>query len=797
MNWQDKIRNPKCELCPLHKDADHVCLMGSGKRSAKLMIVGEAPGAREDEQHRAFVGPAGKLLDTLLEEMGLSRDDCYITNAIKCRPPDNETPGRSEVKECVRYLADEIEQVQPQIILSLGNTALQALTGRSGITKHRGRPVQLGGATVVPTFHPAAALRSSHYISSIKADMRYAAKLLRGERTGLRTRTRFVTTRAQLNLVCKKIAESPRVAFDVETTGLRAWEGNVRIVTFGVSWAPGEAAVIPIEHSTWQKEGWKDLVYKELKRVMEDPTKGYIAHNGKFDCGWLARFGVYVPLTFDTMIAAHLLDENRPKGLKPLSQMLLGADEYSEDTKDCYNANLKKLAVYNGKDCDYTLRLYEIFREQLKERPRLGRLFVKLMMPASNMFTRIEAGGIYVDPERMSERLLTAERNVAKLEKYMLQFTRQKQLNFNSPAQVGVWLFNELKLPVIERTKTNAPSTKESVLFQLAEKHPSVQALLKYRKWAKFLSTYLGPWGQSRDPKNRIHPTYRLTGTVTGRLSSAEPNLQQVPRDPFIRGIIGSIPGWSFLEADYSQVELRLGAMLANEKTMLKILAEGHDLHDNTAMSILSKKRGHKVTEITKDERVIWGKHPNFGLLFSMKPDKYREYCLNNGIEITFAEAEETYNQFHDTYPGLRRWHERVIRVARAERQVSTAIGRVRHLPDIVSQHYPARTEAERQAINSIVQGLATDICLTAAVRLDRELDRNVARVVGSVHDALLFEVKDGHALEVGKQVQETMEDMAYLRKLYGADITVPIKVDVEIGTHWSQGEVFLDSKHV
>lgn len=763
------------------------------------MIVGEAPGAREDEQHRAFVGPAGKLLDTLLGEAGLSRDDCYITNAVKCRPPDNATPSRAEVKACASFLADEIQATSgPRVILALGNTALQALTGKSGITKHRGKVYPLGSERVVlATFHPAAALRSAHYLPQIRADIMAVTRRLAGDDDGLHTKTRFITTRAQLSLVCKKIADSSRVAFDVETTGLRAWEENVRIVTFGVSWAPGEAAVIPIEHSTWQKEGWKDLVYKELKRVMEDPTKGYIAHNGKFDCGWLARFGVYVPLTFDTMIAAHLLDENRPKGLKPLSQMLLGADEYSEDTKDCYNANLKKLAVYNGKDCDYTLRLYEIFREQLKERPRLGRLFIKLMMPASNMFTRIEAGGIYIDPERMGDRKWQAEKNVVILEKYMLQFTKQKSLNFNSPAQVGVWLFNELKLPVIERTKTNAPSTKESVLFQLAEKHQAVQALLKYRKWAKFLSTYLNPWHQSQDSRSRIHPTYRLTGTVTGRLSSAEPNLQQVPRDPFIRSIIGSIPGWRFMEADYSQVELRLGAMLANEKTMLRILEEGQDLHDNTAMSILSKKRGCEVTEITKDERVIWGKHPNFGLMFSMKPDKYKDYCMNNGIEITLREAEDTYNQFHKTYPGLKRWHERVIRVARAERQVTTAIGRVRHLPDIVSQHYPARTEAERQAINSVVQGLATDICLTAAVRLDRELDRNRARVVGSVHDALLFEVKDGHALEIGKQVQEMMEDMGYLRKLYGADITVPIKVDVEIGTHWSQGEVFLDSKHV
>jgi DNA polymerase-1 len=765
--------------------------MGSGKRKAKLMIVGEAPGAREDEQHRAFVGPAGQLLDELLAEAGINRDDCYITNAVKCRPVGNETPSRAQANTCQRaFGAEEVRAVRPDWILTLGNTALQAVAGKSGITKHRGKPATYEGIPVFPTFHPAAALRSSHYLDPIRADLQNLARRIGigGYVAAPRTRTRLITTRSQLTALCQKITESSCIAFDVETTGLRAWEENVRIVTFGVSWAPGEAAVVPIEHSTWQKRKWKELVYRELKRVMEDPAKKYIAHNGKFDCGWLARFGIYVPLTFDTMIAAHLLDENRPKGLKPLSQMLLGADDYAEDTKDCYNADLKKLAIYNGKDCDYTLRLYELFREQLIAQPRVARLFRKLMMPASNLFTRIEASGIYVDPERMDERFVRGVKNLNKIEAYMNQFLPDgvATINYNSPKQVGEWLFGYLKLPIIERTKTHAPSTAESSLLQLSSKHKAVSALLRYRKWAKYLSTYLGPWQQGRDAKSRIHPTYRLTGTVTGRLSSAEPNLQQVPRDPFIRGIIGAADGWRFVEADYSQVELRLTAMLAREKNMLQVLAEGHDLHTNTAAEITGKK-AHKIT---KDERVIWGKHPNFGLVFSMKPEKYQEYCRNNGIDITMEEAEDTYHLFHKAYPGLKRWHDRVIRVARAERQVVTAMGRVRHLPDIVSAHSGARKEAERQAINSVVQGLATDICLSAAVRIGKRLDPRVARIVGSVHDALLFEVREEVTLTYASAIKAEMENMRSLYETFGAVIDVPIKVDVEIGTHWSEGEI-------
>jgi len=365
----------------------------------------------------------------------------------------------------------------------------------------------------------------------------------------------------------------------------------------------------------------------------------------------------------------------------------------------------------------------------------------------------------------------------------------RKSINYNSPAQVAVWLFEELKLPIVERTPKHAPSTKESVLLALASKHKAVQALLKYRKWAKYLSTYLGPWDQRRDAKSRIHPSYRLTGTVTGRLSSSEPNLQQVPRDPYIRGIIGTQDGWRLVEADYSQVELRIAAMIANEKAMQRVLAMGEDLHLNTARAILGKD------EISKDERVIWGKHPNFGLVFGMKvgtvgkPGGYIGYCAQNGIYLKQKQAEEVYRVFHETYPSLRTWHARQERLVHRNHQVHSPIGRVRHLPDVQSSNESVRAEAERQAINSPVQGFASDLCLLSAVRLGTTLDSRVARLVGSVHDSLLLEVREDMVEEVVPIVRATMQDLNYIKRKFGTRITVPIVVDVEVGTHWSEGE--------
>lgn len=489
------------------------------------------------------------------------------------------------------------------------------------------------------------------------------------------------------------------------------------------------------------------------------------------------------------MLAAHLLDENNSKSLKSLSQLHLGASDYDigDEVKSAQAVPLKRLAIYNGKDCDYTLRLRNRFRDNLASEPRIARLFTRLIMPASNALTRIEMEGIYVDRGRLQDRTARAEEVLSKLVRFMDKSSGG--INYNSPQQVAEWLFGRLGLPIIEETRTGAASTREGVLFALEKEHKVVKALLKYRKWSKFLSTYLYAWKDKMDGRSRIHTSYLLHGTTTGRLSSRGPNLQQVPRDPFIRSILGAPPGWQFVEADYSQVELRIGAMLAGERTMLRILASGRDMHYNTASSILRKLE----SDITKDDRVIWGKHPNFGLLFGMGPGQegkkggYRDYCWENGIEISYADARRVYTRFHETYPRLRTWHERQKRVAGRYGRVSNAIGRVRHLPDTRSSDKSVRAEAERQAINMPVQSLASDFMLVSLVRLEKSLPRAVARIIGTTHDQLMFMVRDGHVDEVAPLIRDTMQDMDYVEKVFGAQITVPILAEVEVGTHWGE----------
>lgn len=787
---RDKIRNPACELCDLHAGADFVCLMGSGPTSTKIMVVGEAPGAREDDQHVAFVGKAGQLLDKLLmEHAKIDRDDCYVTNVAKCRPPKNRTPERKEIKTCVEeYFYQELEMVEPDFVLSLGNPALQGTLGKSGITKHRGTAYPKEGYVVFPTFHPAAVLRNPRYLEPVEADLQRFGELVRGEDNSPKTSVRMVTNPSQMKWLLRKLDETDEFSYDIETNELREWKPGSKIVSIAFTWEPGQAVFVPIFH---KRTPWSDpqQALDLLSPVCRKKGK-HVAHNGKFDAKWMKHFGLPIRQTFDTMLAAHMLDENRLKSLKDLSQVLLGAEAYDlgDEIKDAYNVPLKRLAVYNGKDTDYTHRLYHLFRDQLREQPRIARVFAKLMMPASNALVDIERYGIQVDWERWLDRSAKVEGNCLALEKAMKKYIpkdKRDEFNFNSHPQIAAWLFDDLGIEPIEMTDKGNPSSKESVLLQLRDEHRAAALLLKHRKWNKYRTTYIGPWAGHVDKDMRMHPVYKLFGTVTGRLSCVEPNLQQVPREPFIRSIIGSRPGYVLIEADYSQVELRIAAMLAHEQRMLRMFSAGEDIHMNTAVEMTGKP----ASKVEKEERKK-AKAVNFGFLYGMGAKKFVEYARDNyEVEVSLPEAERVRKRFFRSYPGLKPWHDRQRRLAHRYERVSSPLGRVRHLPDIRSGDEGVQMDAERQAINSPVQSTASDLMLVALIELHKLSLQGVYdfRVVGSIHDALLNECHEDHIEPVCGLIEATMLDMNRIYRMFGARIDVPLEVEIKYSSHWSE----------
>jgi len=814
MAWQDKIRNPHCELCPLHESAEHVCLMGSGPKRAKIMIVGEAPGEREDEDHAAFVGPSGQLLRRSLAKAGIDPKECYITNAAKCRPPENRTPLRGEAKTCAsEYLSREIEVVRPDLIVPAGNAALQQF-GRGGITKHRGIVYERNGHSIFPIFHPAYVLRSPQHGPTFEADMQRLGRLIRGEAsTAEATRVKIIRTRAQLKWLRGKLEEAPVISFDLETSSEgsgkdhryhKPWDDDGRVVMVGFTWEEGLGVAVPLHHA---ESPWRDpdAVLHYLKPALEREDTKTVAHNGKFDCLWLASKGVFIQQTFDTMLAAHILDENRPKGLKPLSQVLLGVDAYDvgEDLKDAYNMPLRRLSIYQAKDVDYTLRLYNLFKPQLLGERRLARIMAKLMMPASTALVKTETIGLFLVEDNLRRQMKATIKERDKVEKKLRSYVpveKRETINFRSPQQVARWLFGDLQLPMFEKTKTGAPSTAESVMMQLASKHPAARLLLRYRTLeTKHLRTYLRSWDRERDRKNRVHTTYKLFGTVTGRLSSERPNLQQVPRDSAMRTCFGAPEGWSFVEADYSQIELRIAAMLSGDPTLLRIFATGGDPHLATAAEI-SGLTPAEVLEVegTRDKRGNIIEHRkrakpvNFGFLYGMGAPKFVTYARDNyEMEVTEAQAERYRRRFFELYDHLPAWHERQRRLARNLGRVHSPLGRVRHLPDVRSGDKKVRAEAERQAINSPVQSTATDIMLLSLVRLSNELRSRLSRVVGTVHDAILFEIHDSYRDEALPLIKARMEDMDHVRRTFGADISVPIEVEIKVGQYWGAGKKY------
>lgn len=792
-------------------------MSGAGPLDARLVIVGEAPGWNEDREGVPFVGKAGQLLDRYLADAGIDRREVFVTNVNRCRPPENRTPTRTEQKACRPYLDAELDLVKPEVVLLLGNSALTGVLGKSGILKHRGAAIERDGRAYLPTVHPAAVLRDPSYEQHLRADIEAAKRLLDGTNKPPVTTVHIVRTSEQLRdlLDLLKAVETP-IAFDVETDRLEWWQPAGRLDTVAFAWAVGEAWVVPLEHP---EQYWPDesASFRRAHFPIEgDSTTGYkglrvalkgkrlIGHNVKFDLHWLRSRGVTGYAHFDTLLAAHLLDENSPHGLKQLARRYLGADAYEKDISFSTDPDkvtpLDALAEYNGKDADYTLRLYHRFKGELEEQPALKRIFTRLSMPALRALVDIEEVGFPVDTERLTDRHQQIQARIAELEEEMLQYvpTPTGQVifeppNFNSPVFLSAWLFEYLGLPVQEiSAKTDRPSTAKASLHAIRDKHPVVPLLIEYRRWMKWRGTYTQNWldrlaagpattASAVGPIPRIFPSYNITGTVTGRLSG---DMQQVPRDPFIRSIFGAREGYVLLDADYSQVELRVAAMISGDTAMTEAYRRGDDLHTLTASAVTGKP----AEQVTKQERQI-AKSANFGLLFGMGARGFRKYsALSYGVEISQGQAEYTRNAFFQRYPGLVYWHDSMKRLVRAQGYVDSPIGRRRRLPAVNSTDNDMAAEAERQAINSPVQGFASDLTLLAMVLIHENLMIQ-ARILGTVHDSIVLEVLKEHADDVARIVKQTMEVRVphMIRQMFDYRLPVPLVADVKVSKWWGE----------
>lgn len=812
-------RNPNCTLCPLHKTAKTVCLLGEGPRDAEAMVIGEAPGQREDDKGVPFVGSSGLMLDEVLEEVGLDRNDLFVTNAVACRPPQNRTPKKKEIEACKKWLDYQMAMVKPKFVALLGNVALQSVLGIKGIKKYRGRIIEKNNVYYMPMYHPSFIMRGDgkdrpSFLNDFKEFKR--AIQADGFPKDRRIRSIVVDTWKKVEEMIEVLVGV--VSFDIETTCLYPWADIAKVVTLGFGTSSGEYSLFHHhKDSRWTQDDIKHILELVAERLKDCIV---VMHNGKFDSLWMrVHYGLEFTNDFDTMLAHYLIDENDRHSLDHLASLYFGAENWDIPLEEKQGgARIPRIATYHAHDLYFTRKLYFVLMRLLKEDKYIFRVFNRILMPAARLFRDMELHGCYIDQTKMDDAEKYLREEMAKAEKALKKWG---DINWGSPLQVAHLLYDELGIKCPMKTKKGANSTSESALKQVD--HPAVADLLKFRGHKQQLSFFIEGW-KPYIKDHRIHPSFKLHGTTTGRPSCEHPNFQQVPRDPRIRTLVTAPPpNYVIVEADLSQIELRLVAHLSQVPAMVDAFNTGKDIHWKTALSELERYAGMAdvvketarvakqlkkppsyaeameiLMEIGPDAAAdidpVWkelrkkAKAINFGFVYGMWWKKFRIYARDNyDLHITDEEAQDSRTAFFDTYP-LEDWHRKQQRFSRENGFVRTLSGRKRRLPDATGRHdTPQRAEAWRQAINSPIQGFASDLNLMVLLQMAQEFpDRKIFQPIITVHDAILAEVHVNHVKRVVDRFEEIMRGPDLLKE-FNIRLSVPLAGDTKVGP-WGAG---------
>ena len=573
--------------------------------------------------------------------------------------------------------------------------------------------------------------------------------------------------------------------FDLETTSLNYMEAQ--IVGVGLSLAPGEAAYIPLAHDYLDAPAQldRDAVLAALRPLLEDAGKTKIGQNLKYDISVLASHGIRVagPLE-DTMLESYVLDSTATRhdmdslALKYLGEKTVSFEEIAGKGAKQLTFNqiaLEQAAPYACEDVDITLRLHGELRPRLAATGRLAEVLEEIELPLVPVLSRMERTGVALDPERLHAQSRELEGRIRELEARAHELAG-REFNLGSPKQLGQILFEEQKIPVIKKTPKGAPSTAEAVLEELALDYPLPKVIMEHRGLAKLKSTYTDKLPRLVNKgTGRLHTSYHQAVTATGRLSSSDPNLQNIPirteEGRKIRQAFIARPGYRIVAADYSQIELRIMAHLSEDRGLLDAFAEGRDIHAATAAEVF----GVPLEKVSGDQRRS-AKAINFGLIYGMSA-----WGLGRQLHIERNQAQTWIERYFDRYPGVARYMERIRAQAAEDGFVETVFGRRLYLPEIHSQNRARRQGAERTAINAPMQGTAADIIKRAMIDVDAwlaagEMD---AWMVMQVRDELVFEVAEGQVERFIEQVKERMQAAAAL--------SVPLIVEAESGANWDE----------
>ncbi|EMI4412557.1 TPA: DNA polymerase I [Serratia marcescens] len=575
-------------------------------------------------------------------------------------------------------------------------------------------------------------------------------------------------------------------AFDTETDGLDTLTANLIGLSFAI--APGEAAYLPVAHDYLDAPPQLDRTYvlEALKPLLEDEKALKVGQNLKFDMSLLARYGIEMRgITYDTMLESYVLDSVGGRhDMDSLADRYLGHktitfEEIAGKGKNQLTFNqiaLEQAAPYAAEDADVTLQLHLAMWPQLKQSAELLTVFNEIEMPLLPVLSHIERTGVLIDPAILSAHSQELAKRLAELEVQAHELA-EEPFNLASTKQLQAILYEKQKLPVLKKTPGGAPSTNEEVLAELALDYPLPKVILEYRGLAKLKTTYTDKLPLMINPvSGRVHTSYHQAVTATGRLSSSDPNLQNIPvrndEGRRIRQAFIAPEGYRIVAADYSQIELRIMAHLSQDEGLLKAFAEGKDIHRATASEVF----GVPLDKVTGEQRRS-AKAINFGLIYGMSA-----FGLARQLGIPRGEAQRYMDLYFERYPGVLDYMERTRQQASEQGYVSTLDGRRLYLPDVRSSNGMRRKAAERAAINAPMQGTAADIIKRAMIEVDAWLqgqEKPLVRAIMQVHDELVFEVHESVLEEASQRIRQLMEGSMTL--------AVPLKVDVGVGMNWDE----------
>ncbi|TXN14564.1 DNA polymerase I [Vibrio parahaemolyticus] len=635
-----------------------------------------------------------------------------------------------------------------------------------------------GGSGTVEAVELAGSAQASS--SSSHAEMETSAVTID------RSQYETILDEASFNAWLEKLKAAELFAFDTETDSLDYMVANLVGLSFAID--EGIAAYVPVAHDYLDapEQLDRDWVLEQLKPILEDDAQAKVGQNLKYDASVLARYGIEMKgIKYDTMLASYVYNSVGGKhdmdslALRFLQHSCISFEQIAGKGKNQLTFNqieLEQASPYAAEDADVTLRLHNRLFANIKQDEKLKSVYEEIEMPLVPVLSRIERTGVLIDDMKLSAQSVEIAARLEELEQKAYEIAEQ-EFNMNSPKQLQAILFEKMGLPVVKKTPSGTPSTNEEVLQELALDYPLPKLILEYRGLAKLKSTYTDKLPKMINPSTgRVHTSYHQAVTATGRLSSTDPNLQNIPirneEGRRIRQAFVAPAGYKILAVDYSQIELRIMAHLSGDQALLDAFRDGKDIHAATAAEIM----GVSIDQVSSEQRRR-AKAVNFGLIYGMSA-----FGLAKQLSIPRGEAQAYMDKYFERYPGVMQYMEDTRSAAADKGYVETIFGRRLHLPEIKSRNGMRRKAAERAAINAPMQGTAADIIKKAMLLVDQwiqEEGNGRVKLLMQVHDELVFEVEESSLSEIESKVQKLMESAAELK--------VPLVAEAGHGDNWDQ----------